>query len=137
MPLHHFRGHQHRRFLARNHRRGDHHVAFRHHFPQQLPLPLVERFILRPRVAARVLRVLGLDRQLDESPAQALHLFLRRRPHVVRRSHRAQPPRRGDRLQPATPAPITSTRAGVIVPAAVVSIGKIRGSVSAAISTAL
>ena len=38
---------------------------------------------------------------------------------------------------PATPAPITRTRAGVIVPAAVVSIGKILGSVSAAINTAL
>jgi hypothetical protein len=38
--------------------------------------------------------------------------------------------------RPATPAPIT-TRAGVIVPAAVVSIGKILGSVSAAIITAL
>ena len=38
---------------------------------------------------------------------------------------------------PATPAPITNTRAGVIVPAAVVSMGKNRGSVSAAISTAL
>src|SRR5260370_15842737 len=39
--------------------------------------------------------------------------------------------------RPATPAPITKTRPGVIVPAAVVSIGKIRGRVSAAIRTAL
>ncbi len=38
---------------------------------------------------------------------------------------------------PATPAPITSTRAGVMVPAAVVSIGKIRGRVSAASNTDL
>ena len=38
---------------------------------------------------------------------------------------------------PATPAPITRTRAGVMVPAAVVSIGNMRGRVSAAIRTAL
>ena len=39
--------------------------------------------------------------------------------------------------KPATPAPITKTRPGVIVPAAVVSIGKMRGEVSAASTTAL
>jgi hypothetical protein len=38
---------------------------------------------------------------------------------------------------PATPAPITNTRAGVMVPAAVVSMGKNLGRVPAAISTAL
>jgi len=38
---------------------------------------------------------------------------------------------------PATPAPMMSTRPGVIVPAAVVSIGKMRGKVSAAMMTAL
>ena len=38
---------------------------------------------------------------------------------------------------PATPQPITNTRAGVMVPAAVVSMGKMRGWQSAAISTAL
>ena len=39
--------------------------------------------------------------------------------------------------RPATPAPTTKTRAGVTVPAAVISIGNIRGSASAASSTAL
>src|SRR5215831_10442812 len=39
--------------------------------------------------------------------------------------------------RPATPAPTTSTFAGATVPAAVISIGKKRGSRSAAISTAL
>ena len=39
--------------------------------------------------------------------------------------------------RPATPAPTTSTLAGMIDPAAVVSIGKNLGSVSAAMSTAL
>jgi hypothetical protein len=39
--------------------------------------------------------------------------------------------------RPATPAPKTRTRAGVIVPAAVMSIGKNRGSRSAAMRTAL
>src|SRR5258708_2327361 len=38
---------------------------------------------------------------------------------------------------PATPQPMISTRAGVMVPAAVVSMGKILGSVSAAMSAAL
>ena len=38
---------------------------------------------------------------------------------------------------PATPAPTTSTRAGATVPAAVVSMGKIFGSIPAAMSTAL
>ena len=38
---------------------------------------------------------------------------------------------------PATPAPMTSTVAGRIVPAAVISIGKKRGRALAAISTAL
>ena len=38
--------------------------------------------------------------------------------------------------RPATPAPSTSTCAGLIVPAAVISIGKKRGSSSAAVSTA-
>ena len=37
---------------------------------------------------------------------------------------------------PATPAPMTSTRAGEMVPAAVTSIGKILGSAAAASSTA-
>ena len=38
---------------------------------------------------------------------------------------------------PATPAPITSTRAGLTVPAAVIIRGNIRGSSAAASSTAL
>jgi hypothetical protein len=38
---------------------------------------------------------------------------------------------------PATPAPITRMRAGVRVPAAVVSMGKIFGRVLAAMRTAL
>jgi len=39
--------------------------------------------------------------------------------------------------RPATPAPITNARAAVNVPAAVIIIGNIRGSASAASSTAL
>src|SRR5579883_737100 len=39
--------------------------------------------------------------------------------------------------KPATPAPITSTFAGAIVPAAVISIGNMRGRASAAMRTAL
>jgi hypothetical protein len=38
---------------------------------------------------------------------------------------------------PATPAPITSTRAGATVPAAVINIGNMRGKLSAASSAAL
>ena len=39
--------------------------------------------------------------------------------------------------RPATPAPMTSARTGAIVPAAVMSIGKSRGTRSAASTTAL
>ena len=39
--------------------------------------------------------------------------------------------------KPATPAPITSTFAGLTVPAAVMNIGNIFGNASAASSTAL
>ena len=38
---------------------------------------------------------------------------------------------------PATPAPTTNTRAEATVPAAVISMGNIRGRVAAATSTAL
>ena len=38
--------------------------------------------------------------------------------------------------KPATPAPITNTRAALIVPAAVIIMGKILGRASAASSTA-
>jgi len=40
-------------------------------------------------------------------------------------------------MSPATPAPITNTLAGKSVPAAVISIGKILGRTSAAMTAAL
>ena len=64
--------------------RGD---GLHHH----LALPAVERFVLRLRVPACVLRVAGFDRHLDEPGAEALNLFLDRRPDVVRLDARAQP----------------------------------------------
>src|SRR5207247_6386272 len=50
-------------------------VAFYHDFSQQFTLALVKRFILRPRVSARILGIFGLDGELHEAPAQALHLL--------------------------------------------------------------
>jgi hypothetical protein len=41
-----------------------------------------------------------VERELDELGAEALDLFLHRRPHVVRLHDGAEPLRRGDRLQP-------------------------------------
>ena len=120
-----------------NHGGRDHDVAFRDHLAQQLALAPVEILILGFRVAAGVLRVLGFDRQFDKTPAEALDLLLGGRPQIVRGDNGSEPARRGDRLKPRHAAPMTRTRAGVIVPAAVVSMGKIFGSVSAAISTAL
>ena len=94
------RGDQHGRFLARDHGGRDHDVALGDDPPEQLALAVVERFILGAAVAAGVLGVLGLDGQLDEPAAQALDLLLGGGPHVVGRGDGAQPPRRGDRLEP-------------------------------------
>ena len=63
-----------------------------------------------------------------------------RAPPGARRTPDTTAPRRravAIACSPATPAPSTSTFAGGIVPAAVISIGKKRGSRSAAISAAL
>ena len=78
--LHHVFGHQYRRFLSRNHSRGDHHIAFLDYLSQQLALPPVEIFILRSGISASVLRVFRLDGKLDKTSAETLHLLLRRRP---------------------------------------------------------
>ena len=86
--------------LARDDRRADHHVALGHHAAEQLALALVERLVLGARIATRILGILGLDRQFDEAPPQALHLFLGRRPHVVSGSDGSQPSRRSDGLKP-------------------------------------
>ncbi len=105
------RGDQHGRFLAGDHRGRDDDVALGDDLAQQLALALVERFVLGPGVAAGVLGVLGLDGQLDEPAAQALDLLLGGRPHVVGRGDRAQPPRRGDRLQARPRPPRSPARA--------------------------
>ena len=89
-PRNHFTRHQHGRFLARNHGGRDHDVAFGDHLAQQFALTPVEILILRFRVAARVLRVLGLDRELDETPAEALNLLFGGRPQIVRGNNRAR-----------------------------------------------
>src|ERR1039458_3375505 len=75
--LHHVFGYKDRRFFSRNHRRGDHHIAFLHYFAQQLALTAVEVFILRTGISASVLRVFRLDGKLDKASAEALHLLLR------------------------------------------------------------
>ena len=60
-------------------------------------------------------------------------------PGARRTPRRRAPSRRAVAIacRPATPAPSTSTRAGAMVPAAVISSGKNCGSASAASSTAL
>jgi hypothetical protein len=58
----------------------------------------VEALILRSALSARILRVLGFKRKLDESATQALHLFFGRRPQIVCRSDRPQTVRRGNGL---------------------------------------
>ena len=109
-------------------RRRNHDVAPGHDLEHHLALPAIERFVLRLRVAALVLRVVDLERDLDEARAEALDLFLDRRPDVVGLDLRA-PSRLACAIacSPATPAPTTNTFAAVMVPAAVISIGNMRG----------
>ena len=73
---------------------------------------------------------------LDELRAEALDLLLDDLADVERLDHRAEARAVAIAWSPATPAPRTSTRAGAIVPAAVISIGKSFGSASAARTTA-
>ena len=99
IALHHVLGDEDRRLLAGNRGGRDDDVGGRDGLHHHLALAAVERLVLRLRVAAGVLRVAGLDRQLDEPRAEALNLFLDGRPHVVGLDARAEPPRRRDRLQ--------------------------------------
>ena len=109
-----------------------------HRRRHQLALAAVEGLVLRAGVAARVLRVGRVEGQLDELRAQALHLLLDRRPHVVGRHDRADAPGGGDGLQPRHARRPRSARGpGVMVPAAVIIMGNILGSVDAASSTAV
>ena len=136
--LHHIGGDEQWRFLAGNHRRGDDHVAFDHDFSEQFALAIVEILILRLGISSRVLRIGGFDGQFDKAAAQALHLFLGSGTQIICRSHRSQSASGRDGLQAGDArSQSPNTRAGVIVPAAVVSMGKMRGRVSAAINTAL
>src|ERR1019366_6925923 len=95
----HLTRHQHWRFLARNDGGRNHDVALAHYFAQQLALAPVELLILSFRVAARVLRILGFDRELDKTPAEALNLLFRGRPQIVRIDYRSKSARRGDGLE--------------------------------------
>ena len=92
-----------------------------------------------PRLLLRVaaLAFLRLEGKLDEGCAQGLHLLLHGRSDVVGGDN--GPSRRAVAMacKPATPAPITSTRVGATVPAAVIIIGKSLPIRSAAMRTAL
>ena len=122
--LDHLGGDQHGRLLAGDHCGGDDDVALGDDPAQQLALALVEGLILGARVAAGVLGVLGFDGSSTKRPPRLWTCSLA----AGRRSYAevTAPSRRAVAIawSPATPAPMTSTRAGVIVPAAVVSIGK-------------
>ncbi len=87
------------------------------------------------RVAA--LGLLAAHAEVEELRAERLDLLADDVADVEAPRHCAEAARGRERLQPATPAPITSTFAGCTVPAAVVSIGRKRGRLSAAISVAL
>ena len=65
-----------------------------------IALAPVERFILRFRVAAGVLRLACLERKLDESCPKALNLLFDRRPNVVGLDARAKAACGRDGLQP-------------------------------------
>ena len=100
MVLHHVLAHQHRRLAAGDQRGGDDDVL-------HLDVLGDQRRLLGVILGAHLLGVAagGLGRlellvlDGDELGAERLHLLLGRRPHVGRRHDRAQPARRGDRLQ--------------------------------------
>src|SRR5712691_3284728 len=97
--FHHVGGDQHRRHLPGDHSSGNDHVALCNDAGQQFALAGVKGFVLGSAVTARVLGVLSFNGQLDKAAAQALHLLFGGGTHVIGRSHRAQPPSRGDSLQ--------------------------------------
>src|SRR6516162_11411051 len=71
---------QHRRLLARYHRRGYNNVALGDHPAEQFTLALIERLVLRLGIAAGILRVGCFDGELHETSAEALHLLFHYRP---------------------------------------------------------
>src|SRR6059036_4129188 len=79
----HVGGDEHGRVFPRDEGRGDHHIALGHHARQQLALAPVKGLVLRARVAARVLRIGRLERQLHETAPEALYLLLCRGTEVV------------------------------------------------------
>ena len=81
--VHHLRGDQNRRPLARDQCGGDHHIAVRDDFDHHFTLTAIEGFILRFRIAPFVFRVRRFERKLDELCPQALDLFLDGRPDVI------------------------------------------------------
>src|SRR6476660_8319500 len=81
--FHHVRSYKYWSLLARNDRRRDDCIVFGNNLSQQFALFGVERFILRFCISASILGVLSFKREFDEARAQALHLLLYRRPHIV------------------------------------------------------
>jgi hypothetical protein len=96
----------------------------------------VEGLVQGLGVAAGGLRPSGLERQLDEAGAEALHLLLHRRTDIVRIDHGAEATRCGDRLQTGNTGANHQYSRRARVPAAVVNIGNSLGRAVAASSTA-
>ena len=116
---------------------GDDDVLLGEHAAQQLALPAVELLAHGLGVAALVLGAGGLHVEHDEARAQALDLLLDGGADVVAADHGAQPARGGDGLQSGDARADHQHARGATVPAAVISMGNMRGRESAAISTAL
>ena len=95
------------------------------------------RLLLGGELARVAAGALGARRRSRRTWRRATSPARGRAAHVVGLDHGAQAPAVAMACSPATPAPMMSTCAGRMVPAAVVSIGRNFCSAFAAISTAL
>jgi len=98
----------------RNHRRCNHYIAFLDGFSEQLALTPVKSSPCAVGIRERLAR-LSPRWEFDEASAKTLHLLL----HGGLKSYADVTAPSGAKsrcLSPATPHPITNTRAGVMVP---------------------
>ena len=123
-----------RRRAPGDQRRRDHDVEALDRVGQRL---LLGSLLLVGQLARVAALAGGLDPEVEPRRAERTDLLGDLGPHVVAGRLRAEPPRRRERLQARRRrAPSTSTFAGGIVPAAVISIGKKRPMCSAPSSAA-
>ena len=116
---------------------GDDDIRFDDHAGHEIALFLLlfgGKFLC---ISTGILSGSGFQRKLDEFRPEALDLLLDGGANIIGAT--TAPSRRAVAIacKPATPAPMINALTGWIVPAAVISIGKIRGDRSAARMTAL